>query len=212
VADELGLEERTRWHVEFGSLLHDVGKISIPSEIINKAGPLDEHERAVINTHTIRGEQMLAGIGGVLAEVGQVVRSSHERYDGRGYPDGLSGDQIPIASRILSCCDAFNVMTTNRPYRSAMPFQMALEELWTHAGTQFDPRVVEALTRVVAPDLPVGLDGTNLDAVRELLDVGLRAAPQPPPGHVESPGRDAELEGVLGGLPAGQGIRHRSGL
>ena len=107
--------------VEFGALLHDVGKIAIPKEIINKPGPLDEPEWQVIRTHTIEGQRMLAEIGGLMREVGEVVRCSHERFDGGGYPDGLAGDEIPIESRIVFCCDAYNAMTTDRPYRDALP-------------------------------------------------------------------------------------------
>jgi len=149
VADQLGLDARVRLRVEFGALLHDIGKISVPKEIINKPGPLDEEEWAVMRHHTIEGERMLQPIGGLLAEVGRVVRSSHEHYDGSGYPDGLTGSEIPIEARIVSCCDAFSAMTTDRPYRAAMPFETALLELRACAGTQFDPFVADALAAIV---------------------------------------------------------------
>ena len=93
---------------------------------------------------------MLEGVGGTLSEVGRIVRSSHERVDGGGYPDGLAGDAIPLEARIVSCCDAFSAMTTTRSYRRALPLEVALDELREHAGTQFDARVVDALLRVVA--------------------------------------------------------------
>jgi putative nucleotidyltransferase with HDIG domain len=149
VADTLGLDSRARLRVEFGALLHDIGKISVPKEILNKPGPLDPGEWKVMHRHTIEGERMLQPIGGLLAEVGRVVRSSHEHFDGTGYPDGLASAEIPIEARIVSCCDAFSAMTTDRPYRAAMPFEEALLELQACAGTQFDPAVAKALADFV---------------------------------------------------------------
>ncbi|HZU59682.1 MAG TPA: HD-GYP domain-containing protein [Solirubrobacteraceae bacterium] len=148
----IGLDEEQLRRLEFGALLHDVGKIAVPKEILNKAGPLTEEERRVINTHTVVGQEMLENVGGVLGEVGTIVRSTHERYDGLGYPDGLAGQAIPIEARIIACCDAFNAMTTDRPYRSAMPLQDALAELRQHRGTQFDPDVVGALLGLLKPE------------------------------------------------------------
>ena len=145
VADKLGLNLRQRRYVEFAALLHDVGKIAVPKEIINKEGPLDEDEWKIMHRHTIEGEEMLNRVGGVLSEVGRIVRSSHEHYDGSGYPDGLAGEEIPIEARIVTCCDAFSAMTTTRSYRKAMPFDEALAELRACAGTQFDPDVAAAL-------------------------------------------------------------------
>lgn len=149
VSGRLGLDSRQRRNVEFAALLHDVGKIAVPKEIVNKAGPLDEDEWKIMHRHTIEGEAMLKRVGGVLAEVGRVVRSSHEHYDGSGYPDGLIGEEIPIEARIVTCCDAFSAMTTTRSYRKAMPLEAALAELSRCAGTQFDPLVAEALANVV---------------------------------------------------------------
>ena len=149
VADELGLDARERRDTEFVALLHDVGKIRIPNEIINKPGPLTPEERAVIETHTLIGEEMLDKVGGVLGNVGHLVRSCHERYDGGGYPDGLAGEQIPLVARIVCCCDAYNAITTDRPYRAGRPPAEALAELQRCAGSQFDPAVVAALARVV---------------------------------------------------------------
>jgi len=100
-------------------------------------------------THTIEGEQLLVRVGGLLAEVGSIVRSCHENYDGTGYPDGLQGDAIPRVARIVSCCDAFNAMTTDRPYRKARSPQAALAELTANSGTQFDPDVVNSITRTL---------------------------------------------------------------
>jgi putative nucleotidyltransferase with HDIG domain len=149
VADRLRLDPAARRRVEFGALLHDIGKIAVPAEIINKPGPLDEDEWAVMKLHTVEGQQMLDRVGGVLGEVGRVVRSSHEHFDGSGYPDGLAGEGIPIEARIVCCCDAFSAMTTTRSYRKAMSMEAAREELVRNSGSQFDPTVVVALLAVI---------------------------------------------------------------
>jgi HD-GYP domain-containing protein (c-di-GMP phosphodiesterase class II) len=148
VADALGLDEGDRRDAEFVALLHDVGKIRIPSSIINKPGPLDAGERAIIETHTIAGEEMLSRVGGLLGHIGRLVRSCHEHYDGNGYPDKLAGEEIPLVARIVCACDAFSAMTTDRAYRKARTASEALAELTRCAGTQFDPRVVAALVSV----------------------------------------------------------------
>ena len=145
VADELKLGPDERSSAEFTAILHDVGKIKIPKEIINKPGRLTDEERAIINTHTIEGQRMLDTVGGLLGEVGYLVRSCHERWDGDGYPDGLRGEQIPLVARVVCACDAFSAMTTDRPYRKALSHDEAIAELRLAAGTQFDPQVVEAL-------------------------------------------------------------------
>jgi HD-GYP domain-containing protein (c-di-GMP phosphodiesterase class II) len=150
VADRFGLSARERRNAEFVALLHDVGKIRIPASIINKAGPLDPAERAVIETHTVEGEAMLKKVGGLLGEIGHVVRSCHERWDGEGYPDRLAGEAIPLVARIVCCTDAYSAMTTNRPYRKARSADEAVAELRRCAGSHFDPKVVEALAAVVA--------------------------------------------------------------
>jgi HD-GYP domain-containing protein (c-di-GMP phosphodiesterase class II) len=150
VAEELGLDARGRRDTEFVALLHDVGKIRIPNEIINKPGPLTPAERAVVETHTVVGEEMLDRVGGVLGNVGNLVRSCHERFDGSGYPDGLAGEQIPLVARIVCVCDAYSAMTTDRPYRAARSADEALAEVRRCAGAQFDPAAVDALARVVA--------------------------------------------------------------
>jgi HD-GYP domain-containing protein (c-di-GMP phosphodiesterase class II) len=151
VADRLGLDPRERQRAEFAALLHDVGKVKIPPEIINKPGPLDDDERAVMNTHTIVGQTMLDRVGGLLGDVGGIVRSCHERWDGGGYPDGLAGEAIPLEARIVCAADAWSAMTTDRPYRNALPAAEALAELRACAGTQFDQRVVDEL--VIALEL-----------------------------------------------------------
>jgi HD-GYP domain-containing protein (c-di-GMP phosphodiesterase class II) len=151
VADDLGLSNRERRDAEFAALLHDVGKVRIPNEIINKPGKLSPEERALMETHTLEGERMLHRVGGLLGEIGRIVRSCHERYDGTGYPDGKQGEDIPLAARIVACCDAFNAMTTDRSYRQALPLAEAFAELERGRGTQFDPRVVDSLLSVAAP-------------------------------------------------------------
>jgi HD-GYP domain-containing protein (c-di-GMP phosphodiesterase class II) len=147
VVDELGLSTRERRDAEFAALLHDVGKVRVPKAIINKPGPLTDEERAVMQRHTIEGERLLLRVGGLLGEIGRVVRSCHERHDGTGYPDGLAGDAIPLLARIVACCDAYNAMTSDRSYRKALPQETAVAELRAGSGTQFDPVVVEALIR-----------------------------------------------------------------
>jgi HD-GYP domain-containing protein (c-di-GMP phosphodiesterase class II) len=150
VADALELGPEDRRDAEFVALLHDVGKIRVPSEIINKPGPLTDEERAVIELHTIDGEQMLERVGGLLGHVGRLVRSCHERWDGDGYPDKIAGERIPLVARIVCACDAYSAMTTDRPYRDARTPAAAVAELQRCAGTQFDPQVVDAITRVSA--------------------------------------------------------------
>jgi HD-GYP domain-containing protein (c-di-GMP phosphodiesterase class II) len=166
VADAMGLTPRRRRNVEFGALLHDVGKIAVPKEIINKPGPLTDDEWLVIKTHTIEGQRMLDRVGGLLSEVGRIVRSSHEKWDGTGYPDGLKGADIPVESAIVCCCDAFNAMTTDRSYRAAMSLDEAIQELRRNAGSQFSPAVVGALIGILNADpLVVGARGPRVAAV-----------------------------------------------
>jgi HD-GYP domain-containing protein (c-di-GMP phosphodiesterase class II) len=150
VCDRLKVDGRARRDAEFAALLHDVGKIKIPAEIINKPGKLTEAEFELIKTHTIEGEKLLAQVGGLLGNVGRIVRSCHEDWDGTGYPDGLAAEAIPLEARIVRCCDAFSAMTTDRSYRKALAVEDAIAELRRCAGTDFDPNVVEALVATVA--------------------------------------------------------------
>jgi HD-GYP domain-containing protein (c-di-GMP phosphodiesterase class II) len=190
VADELEIEPEARQELEFAALLHDVGKIVIPKDIINKPGALSDDEFELMKTHTIEGQVLLDRVGGLLGRVGSLVRSCHERWDGNGYPDGLAGYEIPLAARIVFACDAYSAMTTDRPYRAAMSQETALEELWANAGTQFDPRVVSALASVIR-------NGTHVESspaldVRQVLarnaaiiggpraQLSLSARPAPP--------------------------------
>jgi putative nucleotidyltransferase with HDIG domain len=173
VAEEMRLDEDTVRATEMGALLHDIGKIAVPDEIINKPGPLDDDEWAIMKTHTVEGERMLQQVGGLLSNVGIVVRASHERWDGGGYPDRLAGEAIPLAARIVSACDAFNAMTTDRSYRKALPLEVAIAELHDNSGTQFAPDVVDALVAVITRDAP--------DWQLALADApsGIEAQPQP---------------------------------
>jgi HD-GYP domain-containing protein (c-di-GMP phosphodiesterase class II) len=149
VAGRLGLDAREQRDAEFAALLHDIGKIKVPSEIINKPGKLTEEEWAVMRTHTLEGEKLLSQVGGILGNVGRIVRSCHEDWDGTGYPDGLAAEDIPLVARIVRACDAFSAMTTDRPYRKARPVEEAVDELRRCSGTDFDPAVVEALAASV---------------------------------------------------------------
>jgi HD-GYP domain-containing protein (c-di-GMP phosphodiesterase class II) len=152
VGTRMGLDGDTLRDLEFGALLHDVGKIAVPKEILNKPGRLTTQEWEVMKQHTIEGQRMLENVGGVLARVGVIVRASHEHFDGTGYPDGLTGDAIPVEARICAACDAFSAMTTHRPYRPPMPIDAALAELRRCSGTQFDPEAVAALAQIIEVD------------------------------------------------------------
>jgi putative nucleotidyltransferase with HDIG domain len=148
VAAEMRLQPSEQRAVRYAALTHDLGKIAVPSHILNKPGPLDVDEWEVMRRHTIVGSELLRKIP-FFADVHPLVRSHHERWDGGGYPDGLAGDSIPIGARILTVCDSYNAMVTNRPYRAALNGSEATAELTRNAGSQFDPGVVEALLRLV---------------------------------------------------------------
>ena len=140
IADEMGLNEDDRRLVEFGALLHDVGKIAVPKAIVNKPGPLDDDEWAVMRQHTIAGQRMLDKVGGSMTDVGQIVRASHERWDGGGYPDGIAGEDVPLPARIVAVADTFHAITTTRPYRRAQTAEAAIKELRACAGRSSTPR------------------------------------------------------------------------
>jgi len=144
VARGLGKSEAEIEHVRAGALLHDIGKVGIPDAILNKPGPLTDEEREIMAEHTVIGERILRGIPG-FGPIAAIVRHEHERWDGKGYPDGISGQEIPLGSRIILACDAYHAMTSDRPYRQRMSHEDAVEELARHAGTQFDPDVTAAL-------------------------------------------------------------------
>jgi HD-GYP domain-containing protein (c-di-GMP phosphodiesterase class II) len=142
VGTALGFDSKSLKQLELGALFHDIGKIGIPTSILLKPGPLTPEERRIMQQHPELGEKILAPIDR-LAEVRSIVRSCHEHYDGRGYPDRLSGDEIPLESRIILICDAFHAMTTDRPYRKRLSVEEACRRLREAVGTQFDPTVVE---------------------------------------------------------------------
>ena len=150
VGEALGLDERTLKQLELGALLHDIGKIGIPSDILSKPGRLTATERKLVQTHPELGERIIAPIDR-LQSVCPIVRHCHERWDGAGYPDGISGEDIPLESRIIFVCDAYHAMTTDRPYRRRISHREALRRLAEGAGTQFDPRVLEVALRVLEP-------------------------------------------------------------
>jgi diguanylate cyclase (GGDEF)-like protein/putative nucleotidyltransferase with HDIG domain len=143
VGTELGLDSKALKQLELGALFHDIGKIGIPASILLKPGPLTPEEREIMQQHPDLGAKILAPIER-LSEVRSIVRSCHEHYDGRGYPDGVTGEAIPLEARIVLVCDAFHAMTTDRPYRKRLSVDEACRRLQEAAGTQFDPRVVKA--------------------------------------------------------------------
>jgi putative nucleotidyltransferase with HDIG domain len=132
---------------EFGFLLHDIGKVAIPDSILRKPEPLTPEEQALMRRHPVIGSEILEDIG-FLEEAKLVVRHHHERWDGHGYPDGLAGKDIPLSARVFSVADALDALTTDRPYRPAIALAEARKAIESDSGTQFDPRVVKALSRI----------------------------------------------------------------
>ena len=157
IARQMGLDEAAIRDVRLAAVLHDIGKIAIPETILNKPGPLTDEEFEVVKRHTIVGEQILQPVE-ALAGVRPMVRHEHERWDGGGYPDGLAGEAIPLGSRIILACDALHAMTSDRPYRKALSTETAHAELRRHAGTQFDPAVIDAL---LGPEPSVALSAAE---------------------------------------------------
>lgn len=157
--------------LSYGFLLHDVGKVGVPEAILNKPGPLDEDEWLIMRTHPEMGVLMVSGIKSLGPAV-EVIRSHHERWDGRGYPSGLVGEEIPLSARIFSVCDAFDAMTSDRPYRRALPFEHAVEQIVAGTGTQFDPDMAVAFVSIA-----------NLEALHASLHtrVAPRVAREPIP-------------------------------
>jgi HD-GYP domain-containing protein (c-di-GMP phosphodiesterase class II) len=148
VAQALGLDRDVVERVSLAAQLHDIGKIAIPESIITKPTKLTSEEWDFIRRHTLIGERIVSAAP-ALATVGELVRSSHERWDGTGYPDALRREEIPLGARIIFACDSYDAMTSERPYAHGMSPAEARAELAAHAGTQFDPAIVEALLRVL---------------------------------------------------------------
>ena len=144
VGAELGLTADVLFELELVAILHDIGKLAVPARILDLARPLNPRERAVVRGHTIRGAEILAEIAG-LEHLAPLVRASHERWDGSGYPDRLSGEAIPLASRIVFTVDAYDAMTNDRPYRRALARPEARRRISAGAGAAFEPRVTRAL-------------------------------------------------------------------
>ena len=157
VGERLGLDPSEMHELRHVALLHDVGKIGVPDSILGKPGRLDNGERELMERHPEIGERMLERVP-ALAHLGAAVRAEHERYDGRGYPDGILGQAIPLSSRITFVCDAYHAMCSDRPYRQALPETTALDELRKGRGEQFDPDAADALLGVL-PDVFTTPDG-----------------------------------------------------
>ncbi|HEY3925840.1 MAG TPA: HD-GYP domain-containing protein [Acidothermaceae bacterium] len=168
IAQQLGMREDRLEMLRYAGMLHDVGKLGVPTKLLQKTGPLDDDEFASIKLHPTRGFEMVNGIS-FLEEATLGIRHHHERVDGRGYPDGLAGDEIPEFARLIAVADAFDSMTSTRSYRGARSVDAAIRELRRWAGTQFDAGMVEAL--VVA----VGISGwqASVDATDDVVDPAL---------------------------------------
>lgn len=158
VGEALAIGEEQISKLRTAALLHDIGKVGVPDEILHKPGPLDEGEWDIMRQHPLVGERILRAIPG-LGGVAKIVRHEHERWDGRGYPDGLAGEEIPIGSRIILVCDAYHAMTSDRPYRGAMSHSEAVAEVSRNSGTQFDPNVAEALVGYLYGRRQTGITG-----------------------------------------------------
>jgi HD-GYP domain-containing protein (c-di-GMP phosphodiesterase class II) len=148
LTQRLAPEYNQRAEIGFGFLLHDIGKVGIPESVLNKPGPLTEEEWAVMRTHPLLGVELVKPLRFLGDAVG-IIREHHERWDGKGYPSGLKGEEIFLPARIFMMADTFDAMTCDRPYRKALPIHAALEEIDAHAGTQFDPEVARAWCELV---------------------------------------------------------------
>lgn len=148
ISEELGLSPKHRQLLRYAALLHDIGKIAVDESILQKAGPLTQEEVAVLRRHPANGEHILEGIE-FLASAAKIIRSHHEWFNGKGYPDGLSGENIPLESRILTVADSYDAMTSDRPYRRAFTHEQALAELYACSGSQFEPGLVVAFDKAM---------------------------------------------------------------
>jgi HD-GYP domain-containing protein (c-di-GMP phosphodiesterase class II) len=153
VARRLGIAGNDLDELRLAGELHDIGKLAIPDAVLQKSTPLDDQEWSFVRQHTLIGQRILAPAA-ALTGVGRIVRSTHENWDGRGYPDGLAGEEIPLAARVIAACDAFVTIRSDRPYRAARTEADAIAELRRCAGTQFQPGIVDVLCAVIADGLP----------------------------------------------------------
>jgi putative nucleotidyltransferase with HDIG domain len=151
IGARLGLGDTRLSDLEYGAIFHDIGKIGMPDEILHNTDELSDQEWEVVRSHTILGEEIIRPIG-FLKNVATIVRHSHERWDGRGYPDGLAGEDIPIESRIIFACDAWDAMNSNRSYQEALEPDAAVARMRELSGAHFDPRIVDALLSFVAEE------------------------------------------------------------
>jgi two-component system cell cycle response regulator len=152
VGERLGLSERVTDIAVKTAAVHDIGKLVLPRELLSKREPLDESDRKLLRQHPVAGQRLLECVPETRGVAG-LVRATHERYDGFGYPDGLRGKAIPLPARIVAVCDAYDAMTEARPYRPAMPAEHAVRELWRGSGSEFDPRVTGALCEVLQAEM-----------------------------------------------------------
>lgn len=173
IASRMGLDESDQQKAHLSGLVHDIGKIGLPPGLLEKAGPLTLEERRVMQSHSEIGERILVNVD-TYSEIAHIVRHHHERVDGNGYPDGLSEPQIPLLSRIIAVADAYNAMTSNRPYREAMPSRVARMRLAQAVGTQFDTSVVAAFEAILATS-----DESYRLGRRREFDLGSRAEAEP---------------------------------
>ncbi|HWT91945.1 MAG TPA: HD domain-containing phosphohydrolase, partial [Solirubrobacteraceae bacterium] len=200
VAERLGLDAQAVAEVEAVALLHDIGKIGVPDHVLHKPGPLDASEWELMRQHPVIGERILKPLPG-LSAVARAVRHEHERWDGGGYPDGLAGDDIPLASRIVLACDAYHALVSDRPYRRAMSVEYAFGELRDGSGTQFDPVVVDALLWCVSVQGGVPSRGIGPDEVA-------RALTGRPAGRADDGRSERELHALLA-IASAVGAAHR---
>lgn len=206
VARHFGLNSEQVEQVTRAAELHDIGKMAIPETILEKPAPLDESEMELMRQHTLIGERILAAAP-ALRPVGELVRASHERFDGKGYPDGLVGEEIPLGARIIAVCDAYDAMTGGRPYQPAISAAQAVEELRRCAGGQFDPKVVDAFAALVLGDGTTGVRPTRASN-------GALAPYRPPKPESESNGfhpADTGTATDVSGNGNGNGSANRSG-
>jgi diguanylate cyclase (GGDEF)-like protein/putative nucleotidyltransferase with HDIG domain len=154
VARRMNLDAEEVERIAAAALLHDIGKVAVPDSILSKPGELNDEEWDVMRRHSVVGERILRAVPG-LGPVARMVRHGHERFDGTGYPDGLRGEEIPLGSRIVLACDAYDAMTSPRPYRDALSHEEAVAELVAGTGTQFDARIVDALLGYLEDRMPV---------------------------------------------------------